>query len=396
MEMPNPLALITAAKAGLDTIRRGKEFAQWQGSARQKLDYSLSQVAPFNAYGNVWIFTGDDGRLAATGAFGAWAVGRLVAGLEPEEIIAAFEAEVEQNSANYVEESPILGVTLDAPCDLGDGVTLTPPPEWIEGVSSPVSWPFNVEFPPDGTGLLRQSFTVTPAFERRKSDDAVPRAVVKTSKPAAVRSAVRTKVRLACLLASRGSVELPLSLFRPDESAAFAGGAFNHEQRPIQTRPRANFTVQATEVAKAFAALGRFEDPTALERAIDRLGRSRVALSDVDRALELGMAIEIALMHGKGSSNTEITQKIGTRAAWLVGEDVADRLNVFEGVKKLYDARSTAVHTGALSNRAALDLTESDALVSRILLALAMHARFPDWSRLTLGGGLAPLADERS
>ena len=51
------------------------------------------------------------------------------------------------------------------------------------------------------------------------------------------------------------------------------------------------------------------------------------------------MAIEIALMHGKGS-NTEITQKIGTRPAWLVGKDVADRLSIFDGVKKLYDARS--------------------------------------------------------
>jgi hypothetical protein len=188
---------------------------------------------------------------------------------------------------------------------------------------------------------------------------------------------------------------LPLSLFKPDEAAAFTGGAFNNEQRPIQTPPRVNFPVQAGEVAKAFAALKRFEDPSALERAIDRLGRSRVALNDVDRALELGMAIEIALMHGKGS-NTEITQKIGTRAAWLVGKDVADRLSIFEGVKKLYDARSTAVHTGALSSRAALDLMESDALVSRVLLALAMHARFPDWSRLILGGGAAPLAAERN
>lgn len=395
METPNAIAIIDAAKAELDAIKRGKQFAQWQGPTKQGLDYALSQVEPFSTYGNVWIFTGDDGRVASTGAFGSWVVRRLVAGLDSGEIIAAFEAEAARNAANYAEESPILGVTLDTPCDLGDGVTLTPPPEWIEGVSSPVSWPFNVEFPSDGTGILRQSFTVTPAFERRKSDDAFPTALVSTSRPAAVRSAVRTKVRLACLLVSRGPVELPLSLFRPDEAAAFAGGAFNFEQRPIQTRPRANFPMRATEVAKAFAALNRFGDPSALERAIDRLGRSRVALNDVDRALELGMAIEIALMHGKGS-NTEITQKIGTRAAWLVGKDVADRLSIFEGVKKLYDARSTAVHTGALSNRAALDLVESDALVSRVLLALAMHARFPDWSRLTLGGGLAPLTDERN
>lgn len=395
MEMPSAISIIDAVKAELDAIKRGKEFAQWHGPTKQALDHALSQVEPFNAYGNVWIFTGDDGRVASTGAFGSWAIDRLVAGLDAGEIISAFKTEAARNTANYAEESPILGVTLDAPCDLGDGITLSPPPVWIEGVRSHISWPFNVEFPSDGTGVLRQSFTVTPAFERRKSDDALPTALVNTSRPAAIRTTVRTRLRLACLLVSRGPVELPLSLLRPDEAAAFAGGAFNHEQRPIQTRPRVNFPVRAIEIANAFAALNRFEDPSALERAIDRLGRSRVALNDVDRALELGMAIEIALMHGKGS-NTEITQKIGTRAAWLVGKDLADRLNIFEGVKKLYDARSAAVHTGALSNRAALDLVESDALVSRVLLALAMHARFPDWSRLTLGGGLAPLKDEQN
>ncbi len=395
METPNAIDLINAARTELDKIRRGKEFAQWHEPAGRELDRALSQVEPFNVYSNVWIFTGDDGRVAASGAFGTWTVRRLVAGLDAEQVIAAFKAEVERNSTNYVEESPILGVALDAPCDLGDGTTLTPTPELVDGVSWPVSWPFNMEFPPEGTALLRQSFTVTPAFERRNSDDTMPTAPAMTSKPSATRDVVRTKVRLACLLASQGPVELPLSLFRPDESAAFTGGRFNSAQRPIQVRPRVNFPVEATRVAQAFAALGRFEDASALERAIDRLGRSRVALSDVDRTLELGMAIEIALMHGVGSGNTEIIQKIGTRAAWLVGKDVEDRLSVFEGIKDLYHARSKAVHSGMLSNKAVLDLVGSDKLVSRVLLALAIHGRFPDWFRLTLGGGLEGAADER-
>jgi hypothetical protein len=56
-----------------------------------------------------------------------------------------------------------------------------------------------------------------------------------------------------------------------------------------------------------FDALSVFSEKDSLHRAIDRLGRARLALSPVDQALELGIAAEIALTHAETSGNSEIT-----------------------------------------------------------------------------------------
>src|SRR3546814_15004749 len=108
--------------------------------------------------------------------------------------------------------------------------------------------------------------------------------------------------------------------------------------------------------------------------------------SPVDRALELGIAAEIALMHAHSPANTEITQKIGGRAAWLLGRDPAEREAVFVDMKKLYQARSQAVHSGALSSKSTVDLDAADRLVAGAVSAILERGGFPDWNNLTMGG----------
>ena len=83
---------------------------------------------------------------------------------------------------------------------------------------------------------------------------------------------------------------------------------------------------QAASVKRAFACLATFREVESLARSIDRLGRARLAASPVDRALDLGIAAEIALMHDHSPANTEIAHKIGSRAAWLLGQSPAERL----------------------------------------------------------------------
>ena len=135
-----------------------------------------------------------------------------------------------------------------------------------------------------------------------------------------------------------------------------------------------------------FRQLGAFPEADSLARAIDRLGRSRLAVSDVDKALELGMAAEIALMHDNSPSNTEITYKIGSRAAWLLGDDAGGRATIFDQMKQLYKARSDAVHSGKLGSKSRVDLAAADELVARALAAVASRGSFPNWNDLTMGG----------
>lgn len=97
------------------------------------------------------------------------------------------------------------------------------------------------------------------------------------------------------------------------------------------------------------------------------------------------MAAEIVLMHDQSRSNTEITYKIASRAAWLLGSDADERAQIFDQMKQLYATRSTAVHTGVLPSKSKIDLDIAENLVVRIIRAILERGDFPDWMSLTMG-----------
>lgn len=386
--------LLEAAAAELAEIHRAKHYGQWRGETAPRLNDSLGALPPFSSFRDVWVHTGDGGNVMGTAPFGKWAIDRLVEKKAIPEILAAFEDEVTQNVGRYTEISPIFGVQLDERCDLGDGVVIMPEPtDLLEAlVHRPQISLMQV---PTGTAILRRAYTVTPAFEPRAAGDRACPGTSETSPPAGTRDTERVRVRLACLLASSGPVELPLAVLQPDHNALFVAGEGNQAGRPFSAIPRVSFPVKADAVQRAYLALDKFAELDSLSRAIDRLGRSRLATSPVDRALELGIAAEIALMHGQGEGNAEITQKIGTRAAWLLGRDPAEREGVFTDMKRLYAARSQAVHAGILTSPSSkVDLDAADRLVARVLLAILELGRFPSWMTLTMGG--APIMDAGS
>ncbi|MBF5093736.1 hypothetical protein F1643_03735 [Azospirillum sp. INR13] len=379
------IELLEGAATELAEIHRGKHYGPWRQEAAQRLSNTLAQVEPFSNFCNVWIYTGDSSGIFAGAQFGEWAIDLLVEKKTPEAILAAFLTEVERNAANYSDMSPVLGVQINVRCDLGDGVTLVPEPGDVLASLMHRST-FQPMLLPTGTSLLCQSCTVTPAFERGGSDEFKQGGPSITAPDASHRDAARKRVRLACLLASAGPVELPLTVLRPDRRALFVGGKGNWEAQPFAARPLVSYPVEAAAVTRAFELLGRFREVESLTRAIDRLGRARLAASPVDRALELGIAAEIALMHDHSPANTEITHKIGGRAAWLLGRDPAEREAVFVDLKKLYQARSQAVHSGALSSKSTVDLDAADQLVTRVLSAILERGSFPNWNNLTMGG----------
>lgn len=379
------IELLEMIRQELAEIHRGKHFAQWRPEAVQRLD-GLATLPPFRAYAATRIFTGDGGGLVASTRFGDWAVNRLVAGETPEDILAAFDHELARNSATYLDVSPVFGVDIDAICELAEGIRIIPASEvspWWK--PHPIHHWMALPHLPAGTCYLTQSFCVQPAFELQSGADSHAKSG-ETTPAGAERDRIRQQVRLACLLAGIGDVELPISMTVPDRESLFVGGEGNMVSRPIAAYPVVAFPTEAEAVKRAFDQLSAFPELESFARAIDRLGRARLARSAVDQALELGIAIEIALMHGDPSGNTEITHKIGSRAAWLLGKNAEDRASIFGEIKALYHARSKAVHEGTLPKKSKVDLNQADRLVTRTLNAIAARSRFPDWSSLTMGG----------
>lgn len=377
------IELLEMIRRELADIHRGKHFAQWRPEAVQRLD-GLATLSPFRAYAATRIFTGDNGSLVASTRFGEWALDRLVTGETPETILAAFDHELARNAATYLDVSPVFGVDIDAICELAEGIRIIPASEvspWWK--PHPIHHWMALPNLPTGTCYLTQSYRVEPAFDMQSDGGGQGS---ETSPVATERERVRQQVRLACLLAGTGDVELPISMSVPDRECLFVGGDGNIASRPIAAYPVVAFPTEAAAVKRAYGQLAAFAEIESLARAIDRLGRARLARSAVDQALELGIATEIALMHGDTSGNTEITHKIGSRAAWLMGQNPEERATIFGEIKALYHARSKAVHEGTLPKKSKVDLSEADRLVTHILNGIAARGRFPNWSNLTMGG----------
>lgn len=120
-----------------------------------------------------------------------------------------------------------------------------------ELVSLRLRIPFQSLRLPAGTAVLKQAFAVKPAFELRQLSDAKPNETCATHPTVETRTASRNPVRLACLLASTGPVEFPVTTLLPDEKALFVAGEGNISARPFAARALVAFPVEAARIAKA-------------------------------------------------------------------------------------------------------------------------------------------------
>ena len=378
------LAFLRGLARELAEIHSGADYSLWRSAAEHRVNQYLSQAEPFSEYVHCWAFSGDGAGSTVGARFGGWAIDRLVANITPEQIVSSFFEEIDRNVGFYEDVSPVLGAEITEICELDVGVRLVPPSVDIFdafGYLYRFAWPDM----PAGGGFLVQSYTVTPAFERCPADATGPIGTSVTLPASPAREEVRRRCRLAVLLGSQCVVELPVSVILAGRTAVFSAGGTMSGRR-FGARPLVAYPADLEAVRRAFKQLANFTGRDSLFRAIDRLGRSRLATHPVDRAIDLGIAIEIMLMHDQSQSNTEITYKIGSRAAWLLGSDAEERAEVFEKVKQLYAARSTAVHSGVLPSKSKVDLEEADEVVSRVIRAILERGSFPDWMSLTMGG----------
>lgn len=123
----------------------------------------------------------------------------------------------------------------------------------------------------------------------------------------------------------------------------------------------------------------------AFRLAVQRVSRSRILeAEEADRALDLGLALEM-LTTFKDDAKGEISFRVATRAALLIGGSSADKVSYFSTAKKLYDFRSKAAHTGQTSPEFTAFRPYADAMVCKVALSIAERNGFPNWRDLQLG-----------
>jgi hypothetical protein len=117
-------------------------------------------------------------------------------------------------------------------------------------------------------------------------------------------------------------------------------------------------------------------DKAVLRIGLDRLSQALRKGQKTDKAIDLGIALEAMLLHGIGRD------ELSYRAAFL-GGSADERLGTFKLVRDAYQLRSSAVHTGKVSEGGKPLAVEvlRDASITCAALARKLIERgsFPSW-----------------
>lgn len=131
-----------------------------------------------------------------------------------------------------------------------------------------------------------------------------------------------------------------------------------------------------------------------LHIAINRWIQSKTNRSDVDKIIDLGIALE-ALYLSEGTKE-QLTLQFRLRASWYLGKDKEHRRKLIDEFKAIYDLRSQAVHSGKIPKtvkiRKGEDPTATSEFIAKAqdlcrdsILKILEDGEFPDWNDLILG-----------
>ncbi|WP_162913123.1 HEPN domain-containing protein [Rhodospirillaceae bacterium SYSU D60014] len=173
---------------------------------------------------------------------------------------------------------------------------------------------------------------------------------------------------------------------------SYDGALFETAVRTASSKPIA---LDGQSVVLLFRRFERFEpsDKTALRVALDRLNQALRERDIVDSAIDVGIALEVILLHGFGANDRgELRFRASIRGAAFLGGDKAERLKTFNVLKDAYDLRSRAVHSGRLEKgKRAMEpkqkLEEANSICASIARKVIERGSFPDWdSEYVIGG----------
>jgi len=138
----------------------------------------------------------------------------------------------------------------------------------------------------------------------------------------------------------------------------------------------------------AFLKLGK-ERKDLLRLAMQRLNRAMRRQFPVDAAIDLGIALEALFLSDMDEERGEPTFRLRIRAARYLRSTKTDRDALFSLVGDLYGARSSAVHTGRVSDqvggRPIGDLLAEGYSVAAGAIRRIIIEGPPDWRQVMLG-----------
>ena len=377
-------------------------FADLTPDRIQPLVSALEAAAELKDLWGKWVYTPDSGSAISAVATGAYLADRARGGASPNSLTDSLFAFAADGEADLVSVRALLNVTVDQRVDIGPDVYLLPPKHLPIGVPRNVAFAIGIGTEDSGRTAPGRSALVA-EIRYQALGEAMP------SDPANVTGPMFEPAVQEELNRWFGQARLAMIASGGASPAFGASYAFvRNPGWPAQSSPSVGavsivgpgpVAIQTTQAAAMQATFAKAQDADAtLTLALGRLAASRLRQHDEERAIDLGTALEILLMHGAKSENAEITNKISQRGAWLIGGDSSDRLTVARIIKQAYGLRSKAVHGGRLpapknmeDHRARQEtFRQTEDVISRVVDRL--FEGWPDWNRLTLNAPAAEYA----
>ncbi|PRX27792.1 hypothetical protein B0G75_11313 [Paraburkholderia sp. BL18I3N2] len=127
-----------------------------------------------------------------------------------------------------------------------------------------------------------------------------------------------------------------------------------------------------------------------LQVPLHRLNEAVKHQDSVDRALDLGIALE-SLLLAHQPSKEQLSLQFRLRGAWLLGRNGQHRAELFDTFNKLYSYRSFAAHSGAVAptktsaEEVKKTLASGLRLCGQAICKIVEEGGFPEWDGLVVG-----------
>jgi len=170
------------------------------------------------------------------------------------------------------------------------------------------------------------------------------------------------------------------------------GTLFDHAVSAASKKPE---TLDKKAVAELFSHFQKLDsrEKDVMRIALARLNQALRRQNTVDKAIDLGIALEVMLLHGVGDDDRgEMRYRSSIRGATFLGGNKTNRLKTFTLLKAAYDLRSKAVHSRVFGSKKKEPppekiLEDATRVCANIARKIIDRESFPDWETEYVVGG---------
>lgn len=177
--------------------------------------------------------------------------------------------------------------------------------------------------------------------------------------------------------------EMPLGMFTGSSGSAPIYDVPNNQLSKVDYSK----SKELNELLKSFKKLCP-DKKKLISRIIDRLSQAKRRDKIEDKILDLGIALEMALLDDNDKEQLSLSFRL--RGSWLVAENFEQRKIIYQKLKDIYKYRCQAAHQGSISAKESEKVincfSDYTNLTEKIICERIYKSDF-DWLDLTLGNG---------